>query len=93
MALIASTLACSDPCRYCSFSPYLEHVPYITANPEVRSIALTSADRYLILATDGVWEVCARTVIITVRLANRADAKSLLLLADAFVRRSHASPP
>jgi Protein phosphatase 2C len=31
-------------------------VPYITAAPEVCSRGLTAADRYLILATDGVWE-------------------------------------
>jgi trimeric autotransporter adhesin len=41
---------------HCSFSPYKEHVPYITAAPEVCSRGLTAADRYLILATDGVWE-------------------------------------
>lgn len=33
-----------------------EGVPYITAEPVVSSFELTSADRFLILATDGVWE-------------------------------------
>ncbi|CAN0386668.1 unnamed protein product [Pylaiella littoralis] len=39
-----------------SFSPYKEGVPYITAEPAVRAIELTSKDRFLVLATDGVWE-------------------------------------
>lgn len=33
-----------------------ESVPYITAEPTVTSVELTSADRFLVLATDGVWE-------------------------------------
>ncbi|CAB1120089.1 unnamed protein product [Ectocarpus sp. CCAP 1310/34] len=39
-----------------SFSPYKEGVPYITAEPEVTVVELTSKDRFLVLASDGVWE-------------------------------------
>ncbi|CAM9461332.1 unnamed protein product, partial [Hapterophycus canaliculatus] len=39
-----------------SFSPYKEGVPYITAEPVVTTVELTSKDRFLVLATDGVWE-------------------------------------
>ncbi|CAM9123690.1 unnamed protein product [Scytosiphon promiscuus] len=39
-----------------SFSPYKEGVPYITAEPVVTTVELTSNDRFLVLATDGVWE-------------------------------------
>lgn len=33
-----------------------EGVPYITAEPAVTAVELTSKDRFLVLATDGVWE-------------------------------------
>lgn len=33
-----------------------EGVPYITSDPVVTVVDLTSEDRFLILATDGVWE-------------------------------------
>lgn len=33
-----------------------EGVPYITSEPAVTALDLTSADRFLVLATDGVWE-------------------------------------
>lgn len=33
-----------------------EGVPYITAEPAVTVVELTSKDRFLVLATDGVWE-------------------------------------
>lgn len=33
-----------------------EGVPYITAEPVVTTVELTSKDRFLVLATDGVWE-------------------------------------
>ncbi|KAL3802670.1 hypothetical protein HJC23_011994 [Cyclotella cryptica] len=40
-----------------SFFPYKRHAPYITARPEVNCRIITkSADRILILASDGVWE-------------------------------------
>lgn len=31
--------------------------PYLTAKPEITRIELTSADRYLIVATDGLWDM------------------------------------
>ncbi|CAM9687769.1 unnamed protein product, partial [Sphacelaria rigidula] len=31
-------------------------VPYITSEPAVTALDLTSADHFLVLATDGVWE-------------------------------------
>lgn len=36
-----------------------EGVPYITAEPAITTVELTSADRFLVLATDGVWEQVA----------------------------------
>lgn len=33
-----------------------EGVPYITAEPAVTTVELTPNDRFLVLATDGVWE-------------------------------------
>lgn len=33
-----------------------EGVPYITSEPAVTALDLTSADHFLVLATDGVWE-------------------------------------
>lgn len=35
---------------------FQEGVPYITAEPAITSLELTSSDRFLVLATDGVWE-------------------------------------
>lgn len=40
-----------------SFEPYKQYVPYITAEPEVTVHKLNpKSDRFLILATDGLWE-------------------------------------
>lgn len=39
-----------------SFSHYKNHVPFISALPEVSSKILKSSDRLLILASDGLWE-------------------------------------
>lgn len=40
-----------------SFDPYKQYVPYITAEPEISMHKLNpKSDRFLILATDGLWE-------------------------------------
>jgi len=40
-----------------SFAPFAQHVPYITGEPEVACYPLTSQDLFLIMATDGVWDM------------------------------------
>jgi serine/threonine protein phosphatase PrpC len=34
--------------------------PYITAEPEIKVIELTNKDKYLILASDGLWDEISR---------------------------------
>lgn len=39
-----------------SVSPNYQSPPYLTARPEMSHHTITSQDRFLLMATDGLWE-------------------------------------
>jgi len=43
-------------CEQVSFSPYKDHVPYITACPEISTKEIDDSAMFIVLGTDGVWE-------------------------------------
>ncbi|CAM9725840.1 unnamed protein product [Chrysoparadoxa australica] len=47
-----------------SFPPYIEKLPYITAEPEVNCFQLTEDDKFLVIATDGLWELCSSQEVV-----------------------------
>ena len=65
------------------------HVPYITAEPEVSTHLLSSQDLFLVLATDGVWEVAAndRVVDWTQKFLHQAETRA----NDSARRRARSS--
>ena len=63
--------------------------PFVTARPDVRSWALGPNDRYLVLATDGIFDVLAnREVGEIVTAATGAQAAAEALVEQALLRGS-----
>jgi pyruvate dehydrogenase phosphatase len=62
-----------------SFGRFREHVPYIVATPEVRRHTLGPADRFVVLASDGVlrWMTNDELAGIVVSLDDGTDSSSL----------------
>jgi pyruvate dehydrogenase phosphatase len=43
--------------------------PYITAEPEIQVVQLTANDKYLVLASDGLWDEISRKT--SAKIANQ----------------------
>jgi len=61
--------------------------PYVTATPDIRSWTLGPSDRYLVLATDGVFDVLSNREIGTIANSTHGGAQEL---AEALVHTALA---
>ena len=65
--------------------------PYVISSPEVTRYTVTPHDQYLVLATDGLWDVLSSTEVASVLAClpeNSAGAASQLLVREALTRGS-----
>ena len=63
----------------------------VTADPETRTVSLEPADDYLLLASDGLWDVVDETEAFMVIEKQAASGKGLREAAKALTRRAIAS--
>lgn len=75
-----------------SFSPYNDYVPYITAEPEVMSLELTAADRFLVLASDGVWEQASDGEVVSWVAGSGGTSASIIDQVLVKASASHNMP-
>ena len=54
-------------------NPYAQYAPYISGTPEVRVRILSTADRFLIIGSDGVWENVSNALAATLVAGFIAD--------------------
>jgi len=65
--------------------------PYVISSPEVTQYCVTPHDQYLVLATDGLWDVLSSTEVASVLSClpdNSAGAAAQLLVKEALTRGS-----
>ncbi len=65
--------------------------PYVISSPEVTRYTVTPHDQYLVLATDGLWDVLSSTEVASVLSClpdNSAAAAAQLLVKEALTRGS-----
>ena len=46
--------------------PFKEHCPYITAQPETFVIDLTPEDKFIVLASDGIWDLLSNESVVKI---------------------------
>jgi pyruvate dehydrogenase phosphatase len=46
-----------------SVQPLIQHLPYITSEPEITTHKITSSDKYVVIASDGLYELLTPAVV------------------------------
>eukprot|EP00002_Diphylleia_rotans_P005548 TRINITY_DN1470_c0_g4_i1.p1 TRINITY_DN1470_c0_g4~~TRINITY_DN1470_c0_g4_i1.p1 ORF type:complete len:578 (+),score=131.42 TRINITY_DN1470_c0_g4_i1:55-1788(+) len=65
-----------------SFLPYQAYVPYISADPEIRTHSLILEDSCLIIASDGLWDLLSNEDAVQVAFANKGARNVAQCLVD-----------
>ena len=61
-------------------SPHYKTPPYLTARPEIIKHTLAPKDKFLVIASDGLWDMLSPTQV--VRLVNPPESFILLSLIE-----------
>lgn len=60
----------------------------VIADPDFKAVVLTPEDRFLVIATDGLWEVIDTEEVVNI-VARKADRNSIEEAADDLVNEAH----
>uniref|UniRef100_A0AAV1V0A0 PPM-type phosphatase domain-containing protein n=1 Tax=Peronospora matthiolae TaxID=2874970 RepID=A0AAV1V0A0_9STRA len=89
---LAMTRAFGDfylKCPELSMAPFKSKVPYITSKPSISTIYMDGSEKYVILASDGLWDVV--TPEEAVQIVDKFDSKHSLFFTDASAALIHAA--
>ncbi|KAL4167299.1 hypothetical protein KRP22_012785 [Phytophthora ramorum] len=89
---LAMTRAFGDfylKCPELSSAPFKSKVPYITSEPSITTVYMDGSEKYVILASDGLWDVM--TPQEAVHIVDKFDPEQSLFFSTASVALIHAA--
>ncbi|KAF4028215.1 Protein phosphatase 2C [Phytophthora infestans] len=88
---LAMTRAFGDfylKCAELSSAPFKSKVPYITSEPSITTVYMDGSEKYVILASDGLWDVM--TPLEAVHIVAKFDPEQSLFFSTASAALIHA---
>ncbi|KAE9357020.1 hypothetical protein PF008_g3361 [Phytophthora fragariae] len=89
---LAMTRAFGDfylKCPELSSAPFKSKVPYITSEPSITTVYMDGSEKYVILASDGLWDVM--TPQEAVHIVDKFDSEQALFFSTASAALIHAA--
>ncbi|KAL3658818.1 hypothetical protein V7S43_016186 [Phytophthora oleae] len=89
---LAMTRAFGDfylKCPELSSAPFKSKVPYITSEPSITTVYMDGSEKYVILASDGLWDVM--TPQEAVHIVDKFDPEQSLFFSTASAALIHAA--
>ncbi|RLN78211.1 hypothetical protein BBO99_00006126, partial [Phytophthora kernoviae] len=89
---LAMTRAFGDfylKCPELSSAPFKSKVPYITSEPSITTVYMDGSEKYVILASDGLWDVM--TPQEAVHIVDKFDSAQSLFFSTASAALIHAA--
>ncbi|KAG6602980.1 protein phosphatase 2C 25 [Phytophthora cinnamomi] len=89
---LAMTRAFGDfylKCPELSSAPFKSKVPYITSEPSITTVYMDGSEKYVILASDGLWDVM--TPQEAVHIVDKFDSEQTLFFSTASAALIHAA--
>jgi len=70
-----------------SYEPYRSYVPYITCEPEIIVKELSPNDKFMVMASDGLWEVLSNEEVVGIVASATNNDDACADLIDALLER------